>query len=89
MAESDVWILLGHFNHIIFMSMRQCKDHLATIFRQFPNCCSGFRVFRYIIFVDNLRFIQPERFRHLPGGLVMVIGISHIAGIREMDKSYL
>ena len=87
-AELYIRVLSCHFYHIILESEAGRKDNITPRLYKFSQSSVTFCVFRCVVLIDDLIITESERFLHLLSPQIMVVCVTHIAWVRNMDETY-
>ena len=88
-AEFNVGEFRGHRHDIVFKSKACRKDDVAALLYKFSQRRFTFGVFRSVEFVNDLIITKTKFALHFFGSEVVVVGISHVTWISDVDKTEL
>ena len=89
MTELNVRIVSSNFNNIVFETKTGSEDDLATFFCKLAQSGLAFCRFGSVVLVDDLIRRQAKALSHIVGTTIMVIGVTHIAGVGNVYETNL
>lgn len=89
MAELDVRILGSYFLDIVLVAKAGGEDDITASLNQLTQSGVALSALGNIVLADDLVIAQAQLLLHLLGAQLVVVGVTHVAGVGDVHKAHL